>query len=100
MDDTIYTKPIEALMEQYEAMHVELAPLMEGMETIKKEIVRRVKERGVGIEHGAVVATYRNGYTRQSWDGKALKGYAAAHPEIEQFCKETSIAPSVSIKVG
>ncbi len=44
------------------------------------------------LEHGASVkndagysATFVRG--RTSWDTKALNGYAAAHPEIEQFKK-------------
>jgi len=99
-DLSIYGVPILELMEQYEAMHVELAPLIEGMEAVKKELVRRIKERGDGLTHGNVTATYRNGYTRESWNGKALKGYAAAHPEILGFCTSTEVGPSVSIKVG
>ena len=96
----IYTIPLLELMEQYEAMHVELAPLIEGMEAVKKEIVRRVKERGSGLSHGNVSATYRAGYTRQAWDGKGLAGYAVAHPEIKSFLTEREVGPSVSLKVG
>jgi len=91
---------LTGLMEQYEAMHVELAPLIEGMEAVKKEIVKRIKERGDGLSHGNVTATMRSGYTRESWDGKALTGYAAAHPEILAFRTEREVGPSVTIKVG
>jgi len=42
-------------------------------------------------------ATYRRESERSSWDNKALLGYAAAHPEIEQFRKLTPIKASVSI---
>ena len=38
-------------------------------------------------------AIYMSG--RESWDGKALAGYAAAHPEIERFRKVGE--PSVTI---
>ena len=42
-------------------------------------------------------ATYRRESERSSWDNKALLGYAAAHPEIEQFRKLTPVKASVSI---
>ena len=42
-------------------------------------------------------ATYRRESERSSWDNKALLGYAAAHPEIEQFRKVTPVKASVSI---
>lgn len=42
-------------------------------------------------------ATYRRESERSSWDNKALIGYAAAHPEIEQFRKVTPVKASVSI---
>ena len=42
-------------------------------------------------------ATYRRESERSSWDNKALLGYAAAHPEIEQFRKITPVKASVSI---
>jgi len=42
-------------------------------------------------------ATYRREPERSSWDNKALLGYAAAHPEIEQFRKLTPVKASVSI---
>ena len=90
---------LHELMEQYEAMHVELSPLMAQMNDIKKEIVKRVKDVGAGTTHGRVTATLRSGYTRATWDGKALNGYAAAHPEILDFRTERQVGPSVSIKV-
>ena len=48
--------------------------------------------------HGVKVA-YRKGYIRASWDNNKLKGYAVAHPEILPFCKETEVAPSVSVSI-
>ena len=95
MEDTL-----RELMERYEAMYIELTPLTARMNEIKNEIVARVKEHGEPVKHGNTSATIRKGYSRQSWDGKALSGYAAAHPEILPFCKETQVGPSVSIKVA
>lgn len=52
------------------------------------------------IAHGATVksefyqAVYVKG--RESWDGKSLKGYAAAHPEVLAFL--TTGQPSVSLR--
>jgi hypothetical protein len=42
-------------------------------------------------------ATYRRESERSSWDTKALLGYAAAHPEIEQFRKVTPVKAAVMI---
>lgn len=67
---------------------------------LESEIKKLVVSLGTPIVvAGCARATYRRGYTRTSWNGKALKGYAAAHPEILEFKKETQIKPSVSIKM-
>ncbi len=47
--------------------------------------------------HGVKVA-YRRGYTRTSWDNKALTGYAAAHPEILPFRSESEVAPVLGVR--
>ena len=45
-----------------------------------------------------VKVTFRKGGTSVRWDSKALVGYAAAHPEIEQFKSITERKPSVAFK--
>jgi len=91
---------LEELMEQYEAMYIELTPLTARMNEVKNQIVARVKEEGEPAKHGNVSATIRSGYTRQTWDGKGLTGYAVAHPEVLAFRKEKRIGLSVAVKVA
>lgn len=47
-----------------------------------------------GLSKALITASY--GQLRVSWDTKALDGYAAAHPEIQQFRIEG--LPSVSVR--
>ena len=70
------------------------------LKTLEKEIKAYVLETGEVAEVDGCAVSIRNGYTRTSWDGRALTGYAAAHPEIEQFCKRSEIKPSAVIKVA
>ncbi len=49
---------------------------------------------GATVKGTNLQAVYMRG--RQSWDSKALGGYAAAHPEIMQF--QSIGEPSVSIR--
>jgi len=90
---------LELNLKMYAEMKEELKPALDQLKRIEKEIKSHVLQTGeVGAVDGCAVSI-RNGYTRRSWDGRALTGYAAAHPEIEQFCKETEIGPSAVIKV-
>lgn len=90
----------EEMLAKYRDMKIELQPAIDAMTALEKQIKAHVLETGE-ISHGVdgIEVNVRSGYTRQSWDSKALAGYAAAHPEIAQFCKETNVSPSVSIKV-
>lgn len=90
---------LDEMLEMYRDMKSELSPMIEDMKLLEKQIKAHVKETGETGNVDGVDVKIRNGYERTSWDGKALKGYAAAHPEIMEFCKVTSIAPSVSIKI-
>lgn len=91
---------IKLLMEEYSAMTAEIQPLIDALDEKKKELAAAVMEYGQPVEHGNVKAELRSGYTKESWDGKALTGYAAAHPEIMQFNKATQVKPTVAIKVS
>jgi hypothetical protein len=53
-----------------------------------------VLEAGVTVKGAHFQAVYTK--PRAVWDGKALEGFAAAHPEILSF--RTDGAPSVSIR--
>ena len=70
-------------------------PLNDLAETIKDLVLRE----GRTIEAHGVKVSFRNGYTRASWDGKLLDGFAMAHPEILAARKESVVSPSASVKI-
>ena len=84
----------------YRDMSQELAPMLAELKELESQIKAHVKETGETGDVDGVTVKISKGYERASWDGKALKGYAAAHPEISEFCKVTAVGPSVSIKVN
>ena len=61
---------------------------------LEAQIKDTVKAQGKSEKGDRWQFVYAKG--RTSWDTKALDGYAAAHPEIEQF--KTVGEPSVSIR--
>ena len=63
-------------------------------------IKAHVKETGETAEVEGASISIRNGYTRVSWDSKALAGFAVVHPEINEFKTVREIGPSVTIKVN
>ena len=91
---------LELLLEMYRDMKTELQPALDQLKAIENDIKKHVKETGEVAEIDGASVSLRHGYTRTSWDGKALKGYAAAHPEILEFCKERQVGPSAVIKVA
>lgn len=89
---------LESVRYDLDVLDAEYAPLFEA--AVKRgEALEQLARAGV-LAHGESVkadnlqAVYMRG--RESWDGKALKGYAAAHPEVLQFQKVGE--PSVSIR--
>jgi len=101
---------IESLLEQLAMMTSGLQPLIQAQEAalaiaqaplnnLRNEIKKRVLIGMETIDTPVARATYRRESIRTSWDNKALNGYAAAHPELEQFRKESSVKASVSIKL-
>ena len=83
----------------YRDMKNDLQPMMAELKNMEKFIKEHVMETGEVVEIDGASVSIRNGYTRTSWDSRALSGYAAAHPEIQQFCKQSEIKPSAVIKV-
>ena len=69
------------------------------MKTLEKHIKAEVKQTGELVMVDGAYTKFGKGYTRTSWDNKGLRGYAVAHPEIMEFCKETEVGPTVSIKI-
>ncbi len=73
-----------------------LAEIQNAINDISAEIKAAVASGGQSVKGGRFQAVYTKG--RVSWDTKALDGYAAAHPEIQQFKKVGE--PSVSIRAN
>jgi hypothetical protein len=65
-----------------------------GTATIEAEISEEVKALQKTVKGAHLMAVYSK--PAVTWDTKALTGYAAAHPEIEQFRKVGN--PRVSIR--
>ena len=85
------------IKQQLREIDDEFAPQFEAIDETYKQIESDVRNdvmvSGESVKGDVLRASYVKG--RISWDTKALDGYAAAHPEIEQFKKEG--APSVRI---
>ena len=91
---------LEDLLEIYRDMKADLAPAIQELKELEKTLKAHVMETGEGAEVDGAAISIRSGYTRTSWDGRALKGYAAAHPEILEFQTVKEIGPAVVIKVS
>ena len=60
----------------------------------KATAVDAVKAAGETVKGDRLMLVY--GKPRETWDTKALTGYAAAHPEIERFKKVGE--PTVTVR--
>lgn len=90
---------LKALLAQWRNLKSTLQPMLDDLSNLENEIKSRVTDLGEPVRISGASATIRNGYTRETWDGKALNGYAAAHPEILQFRSETAVKPAVVLKM-
>jgi hypothetical protein len=90
---------LELALEMYAEMKAELAPALETLKALEKDIKAYVLETGEVAEGGGLYISIRKGYARPSWDTRKLAGYAVAHPEILEFRKMTDVKPSAVIKV-
>jgi hypothetical protein len=94
-------KATAGLIAQMEVLQEQLGKVSEPYEQAKAELMAELKP--LAIAHGKTykgqcgTVKFRKGYIRYTWDGKALNGFAAAHPEILEFRKESEIAPSVNV---
>lgn len=92
--DTILTDEVKA---QLAAIDAEFDPLTSAVGQTIRIIESEIKAAVLASEasvKGVYTASYVKG--RVTWDSRALKGYAAAHPEIERFKKVGN--PSVRIR--
>lgn len=80
-----------AMMDTIESIKAEIPQLAEAekkADAIKKEIQEYAKLHGEAAGSGFEVKLS----VRGSWDGKALDGYAVAHPELLEMKSETTVA--------
>jgi phage host-nuclease inhibitor protein Gam len=82
------------------ALDEEYTPALEAAQARLEELAGALKEmvsaNGKTIKGELYQAVFVKG--RESWDGAALKGYAAVHPEIMQF--KSVAAPTVQIRAN
>lgn len=90
---------LNEMLAAYRDKKIKLQPALDTLSDLEKQIKAHVLATGETGDVPGVTVSIRNGYERVSWDGKALIGYAAAHPEIEQFKSVSVTGPSVAIKV-
>lgn len=86
-------------LEQLRDMKQELGPAIAKVGRLEKKIKQHILDTGETAEVKGVTIRLRTGYTRITWNSKALEGYAVAHPDILALRSESEIKPSVSIRV-
>lgn len=93
-------KIMSLVQEQLDELTAEYAPMLESAKSLLADLEKQAKELVVANGESAKVDGLSVSYVkgRVSWDTKALDGYAAAHPEIEQFRKEGEPSARISWK--
>ena len=93
--DTLLTPEIRQQMAEIETEYAPKSDAVNGrINVLEQSVKAAVAAYGATVKGEWLQAVYAKG--RAAWDDKALSGYAAAHPEIEQF--HTQGAPTVSIR--
>lgn len=69
---------------------------IKGMEAKIVSVVTALGETVRGLTWSAV---YRKPYARVTWNAKLMDGFAASHPEILPFRKETTVAANVRLVI-
>ena len=90
---------LEKALNEYVELKEKLEPQLAELKAMEAVIKQHVLDTGEVAETQRAKVSIRKGYVRSSWDNKALRGYAAAKPEILEFCKESEVAPAVVIMV-
>ena len=94
-----YRQYYDATMPDIEMLRAVIANMERPLKDLEGCLKTLVTEEGESIEGYGVTVTYRRGYDREKWNGKALNGYAAAHPEVLTFKTVTKVEPTAAIKV-
>ena len=82
---------IDDIGDEYEAL---MTGPQKAASKLRELIKKDVLEHGSTVKGEHIMAVWNKG--RESWDTKALKGYAAAHPDVLQLKKVGK--PSVTIR--
>ncbi len=90
---------LRAVQAELDALEAEYKPLMEtvseNITALEAEIRQDVLAHGANVKGDRLYAVYSRG--RVTWDTQALDRYAATHPEVRAWRKESQ--PSVSLRV-
>ena len=93
--DSLLTDDIKQRMAEIDAEYDgKIAAAELNIAQLRHEIRQGILEHGATVKGEFLMATWNKG--RESWDTKALKGYAAAHPDVLQLKKTGN--PSVTIR--
>jgi len=93
--DAVMTDEIRAKLAEIDANYDPVDhEALEDIERLTRQVKETVIASGATCKGTFLQAVYMKG--RTSWDGKALEGFSAAHPEILTF--RTIGEPSVSIR--
>lgn len=96
--ETLRAQVMKAVQGQLLEIDAEFDPKLEDLQerlaAVEGILRAKVKQSGQSVKGETLQVIFVRG--RESWDEKALKGYAAAHPEIYQFQKIGE--PSVQIR--
>jgi len=84
------------LKAQADALAAEMADLAQELRQVFTETG---EQPVVDLDGVTVELAERAAYKRQTWNGKLLTGYAAAHPEILAFLTEKLVPATVAISV-
>jgi len=104
-DDPIGDCPV-LLLKHYSGLKSEITPYLTHMKETEDRLKKAIKFRStitgetgtvIDIPEGRVKIIHPK-QPRRYWDGKALDGFAAAHPEILEFRTEKMPSPTVRIE--
>ncbi len=91
-------------MEEYDDYMTEATPTLKAAVIVQSranKLKAKVRDLAVAlgssVSHSNVTVSYRTGYYKDTWDAKALSGYAADKPEMEQFKTTKHVKPSAAV---
>ena len=97
--ETKRTQILKQIQSELDALDAEYKPVLEAAEenivALENEIKTDVLLHGESVAGGMYRAVYTQG--RVSWDNEGMAKYAASHPDVLQFRKQSQ--PTVSLRV-